>query len=299
LGIILILEVFELLQDNRDKLLKIAVQGEIVSPSSTSYRAKWDGQPKLSLGMGGIKYNLKVGDPCFGWANGDHVEPGVTIRGTEKDNPSDCALAWFACIGNEAKLVSGEARGEKGVFTGRHAGSDDMIWFPDDVLDKLAIGDKVQVKAYGCGLELLDFPKIRLNKMSPELLDNMGIEEMDDKLVVPVVKEVPGYLMGSGIGWSTDTEPVDYDIQTTDPKQVKKFELESLRLGDIVCLRDQLCINGRGHWKGATTVGVIVHGASDYSGHGPGVNPIMSTKGSRLHVKIVEKANIADYFELT
>lgn len=45
-------------------------------------------------------------------------------------------------------------------------------------------------------------------------------------------------------------------------------------------------------------IGVIVHGASDYSGHGPGVNPIMSTKGGRLMVKIVEKANIADYFDL-
>jgi hypothetical protein len=134
--------------------------------------------------------------------------------------------------------------------------------------------------------------------MSPKLLDTLCIEENNGVLTVPVVKEVPGFLMGSGIGWSTDTEPVDYDIQTTDPKQVKKYNLESLRLGDIVCLRDQLCINGRGHWKGAATVGVIVHGASDYAGHGPGVNPIMSTKEGRLKVKIVEKANIADYFNL-
>jgi hypothetical protein len=287
-----------MVRDNRDKLLKVAVQGEIVSPSSTTYRARWDGEPKLALGMGGIKYNLKVGDPCFGWASGDHVEPGVTIRGTEKDNPSNCALAWFACIGNEAKAINGEAKGEKGVFTGRHAGADDLVWFPDETIEKLAIGDKVQVKAHGVGLELLDYPDIRLNKMSPKLLDTLCIEENNGVLTVPVVKEVPGFLMGSGIGWSTDTEPVDYDIQTTDPKQVKKYNLESLRLGDIVCLRDQLCINGRGHWKGAATVGVIVHGASDYAGHGPGVNPIMSTKEGRLKVKIVEKANIADYFNL-
>ena len=288
----------KILRDNRDKLLKIAVQGEIVSPSSSSYRAQWNGEPKLALGMGGIKYNLKVGDPCFGWASGDHVEPGVTIRGQEKPKPSDCALAWLACIGNEAKLVDGEAKGEKGVFTGRHAGSDDMLYFPKDTMEKLTIGDKVQIKAYGAGLELLDYPDIRLNKMSPRLLDALGIEEKEGKLIVPVVNEFPGYLMGSGIGWSTDTEPVDYDIQTTDPKQVKKFDMEKLRLGDIVCLRDQLCINGRGHWKGSITVGVIIHGASTYAGHGPGVNPIMSTKDGRLEVKIVEKANIADYFGL-
>jgi hypothetical protein len=173
-----------------------------------------------------------------------------------------------------------------------------LVWFPQETLEKLAIGDKVQIRAVGSGLKLLGYPEIGVNKMSPRLLDSLGIKEKRGKLVVPVVKEIPGYLMGSGIGWSTNTEPVDYDIQTTDPKQVEKFNLETLRLGDIVCLRDQLCINGRGHWKGAVTVGVIVHGASDYSGHGPGVNPILSTKDGKLDVEIVEKANIADYFGL-
>ena len=37
---------------------------------------------------------------------------------------------------------------------------------------------------------------------------------------------------------------------------------------------------------------------ADYAGHEPVVNPIMSTKDDRLRVKKVEKANIADYFEL-
>ncbi len=287
-----------MLKDNRDKLLKMAVQGEIVSPGSARYSTTWNGEPKLALGMGGIKYNLKIGDSCFGWASGDHVEPGVTIRGQENPVASNCALAWLACIGNEAKMVTGEAKGEKGMFTGRHAGSDDLVYFPDETMEKLTIGDKVQIKAYGSGLKLEDYPDIRLNKMSPKLLDALGIEEKDGKLVVPVVNEFPGYLMGSGIGWGTDIETGDYDIQTTDEKQVKKFEMEKLRLGDIVCLRDQLCINGRGHWKGAITVGVIVHGASTFAGHGPGVDPIMSTKDGRLEVKKVEKANIKEYFGL-
>ena len=287
-----------MVSDNRNNLLQIAIQGEIVSPSSTGYRAQWNGNPKLSLGMGGIKYNLKVGDLCFGWANGDHVEPGVTIRGTEKPNPSDCALAHLACIGNEAKVVSGEGKGAKGVFTGRHAGADDLVWFSDKDLENLAIGDKVQIKSIGVGLRIIEYPDIRINKCSPRLLDSLRFKELDRKLVVPVVKEVPSYLMGSGIGWSTTTEPVDYDIQTTDPKAVAKYGLESLRLGDIVCLRDQLCINGRGYYKGAITIGVIVHGSSDYAGHGPGVNPIMSTKDGRLAVEIIDKANISDYLGL-
>ena len=287
-----------MLRDNRDRLLEIAVQGEIVSPSSRGYRAQWDGKPKLGLGMGGIKYNLKVGDPCFGWASGDHVEPGVTIRGKERKNPSECALAYLACIGNEATAIDGEAKGAKGVFTGRHAGSDDLVHFDQETLEKLAIGDKVQVKAVGVGLRLLDYPDIRLNKCSPRLLDSLGLEEKDGKLVAPVVKEVPSFLMGSGIGFWPVTEPVDYDIQTTDPKAVEKYGLETLRLGDIVCLRDQLCVNGRGYYKGAVTVGVIIHGASDYAGHGPGVNPVLSTKDGILGYDIVEKANIADWWGL-
>ena len=287
-----------MIETNRDKLIEMAVQGEIISPSSISYRATWDGQPKLALGMGGIKYNLRVGDSCFGWASGDHVEPGVTIQGKERPSPSECALALFACIGNEASVVSGEGKGAKGVFTGRHAGSDDIVWFGEEDLEKLAIGDKVQVKAHGVGLKIKGYDDVRVNKCSPKLLESLGIEVVDGRLVVPVVKEVPGFLMGSGIGFWPLVEPVDYDIQTTDPKAVKKYGLETLRLGDVVALRDQLCINGRGYYKGALTVGVIIHGASDYSGHGPGVNPILSTKDGRLGTRLEPDANIALYLGL-
>ena len=287
-----------MIETNRDKLIEMAVQGEIISPSSISYRATWDGQPKLALGMGGIKYNLRVGDSCFGWASGDHVEPGVTIQGKERPSPSECALALFACIGNEASVVSGEGKGAKGVFTGRHAGSDDIVWFGEEDLEKLAIGDKVQVRAHGVGLRIKGYDDVRVNKCSPKLLESLGIEVVDGRLVVPVVKEVPGFLMGSGIGFWPLVEPVDYDIQTTDPKAVKKYGLETLRLGDVVALRDQLCINGRGYYKGALTVGVIIHGASDYSGHGPGVNPILSTKDGRLGTRLEPDANIALYLGL-
>jgi hypothetical protein len=284
-----------MLETNKEQLLKVAVQGEIVPPASGGYRAQWDGSPKLALGMGGIKYNLKVGDPCFGWASGDHVEPGVTIRGKEKKNPSECALAIFACIGNEAKVVSGEAKGAKGIFTGRHAGSDDMVWFSDEDLENLAIGDKVQIKAIGVGMKIKGYEDIRVNKCSPELFESLGIEEKNGILTVPVVKEIPPFLMGSGIGFWQMTEPGDYDIQTNDPKAIEKYDLRSLRLGDVVALKDQLCINGRGYYKDALTIGVIIHGASDYSGHGPGVNPILTTKEGRLKTKIEPNANIAYY----
>lgn len=56
-----------------------------------------------------------------------------------------------------------------------------MLYFPKETIEKLTIGDKVQIKSYGSGLELLDYPDIRLNKMSPRLLDVLGIEEKDGK----------------------------------------------------------------------------------------------------------------------
>jgi hypothetical protein len=285
-----------MLETNKDRLLKVAVQGEIVSPGSSGYRTQWDGRPKMMIGTAGIKYNLQMGDPCFGWASGDHVEPGVTIRGKEKPIPGECALALLACIGNEATVISGEAKGEKGVYTGRHAGADDLVWFPAETIEKLAIGDKVQIKAYGVGLKIEGFEDVRVNKSSPKLLESLGIDIRDGKLVVPVAAEVPGFLMGSGVGFGTVIETGDYDIQTTDPKAIEKYDLEKLRLGDVVCLNDQLCINGRGYYKGAVTIGVVIHGSSDFSGHGPGVDPILSTKDGRIETRIAPDANIALYF---
>ncbi len=62
-------------------------------------------------GMFGIAYNARVGDRAFGWA-GDHVEPGVSIA--HADEKSDYALHYLTCIGNEAEVVSGRARGAQG-----------------------------------------------------------------------------------------------------------------------------------------------------------------------------------------
>jgi len=184
------------------------------------------------------------------------------------------------------------------VFTGRHAGSDDLIWFPEETIEKLAIGDKVQVKAHGVGLKIKGFEDVRVNKCSPRLLENMGVEIDGDQLVVPVVAEIPGFLMGSGIGSSQNVEPGDYDIQTTDPATNEKYGLKKLRLGDIVLLQDQLCMNGRGYYKGAMTIGTIIHGWSDSAGHGPGVNPLLSTVGGRIRTVIDPRANTALYLGL-
>jgi hypothetical protein len=222
------------------------------------------------------------------------VEPDVTIQGRDRQSPSECALAVLACIGNEAEVISGDAQGAKGFYIGRHAGSDDKVWFPKEAKEKLALNDKVQVKARGVGLRIEGFEDIRINKLSPEVLEKIGLSVEGGRLVVPVVLEVPGHIMGSGLGGSF-IESVDYDIQTTCPEVVEEYNLKKLRLGDLVAIRDHYDFYGRGRYEGAVTIGVVIHGFSDFAGHGPGLNPILSALPGKIETRIDPDANMA-YF---
>ncbi len=141
------------IQTNKDKLLTIAVQGQIApAEPSRSYTTTWDGRAKMAIGIGGINYNLKIGDKIFGWASGDRATVGVATIGTGESRGRGTWLT-FTSIGNEVKVLKGEAKGAKGMYIGRHAGSDDLAWFPKAVLENLALDDKIQVKAKGVGLK--------------------------------------------------------------------------------------------------------------------------------------------------
>lgn len=279
------------LKTNKDRLITTAVQAVVHPAGSRGYSITYDGRPKLSLGTASINYTVSLGDSTYGWANADHVEPDVTIQGRDRERAGECAIAILGCIGNEAKVISGEAKGAKGIYIGRHAGSDDLAWFPKDVIEKLALNDKIQVKARGVGLKIEGFDDVRVNKISPETLENLGITIEGDQLVVPVVMEVPGHIMGSGIGASF-IESLDYDIQTTDPKIVEEYNLKDLKLGDLVAIIDHYDYYGSGRYQGAVTIGVCIHGWSDYAGHGPGLNPIISALPDRIKIKIDPHANI-------
>ncbi len=277
------------LKTNKDKLITIAVQGAVRSASSRGYSTNFDGKPVLHLGMGSINYTVSVGDLAYGWANADHVEPDVSF--TNLDGP---ALGILGCIGNEATVISGEAKGAKGTYIGKHGSS--IFWFPKDVLEELSVNDKIQVKARGVGLKIDGFEDVRVNKISPELLENLGIKIEGDQLIVPVVKKIPGHIMGSGLGLGFFIlENVDYDIQTTCPETVEEYDLKTLRLGDLVAIQDHYDYWGRGRYEGAVTIGVVIHGWSDIAGHGPGLDPILSALPGRIKVKIDPDANTAYY----
>ena len=282
------------IKTNKDKLIMTAVQAVVQPAGSRGYSVTYDGKSTNDIGMASINYTVSLGDSTYGWANADHVEPDVTIQGRDRTSPSECAIAILACIGNEARVISGDARGGKGFFIGRHAGSDDLVWFPKDVVEKLAPNDKIQVKSQGVGLKIIGFEDVRVNKISPETLEKIGITVEGGQLVVPAVMEVPGHIMGSGMGGSF-LEPGDYDVQTTDPKIVEEYGLRRLKLGDLVAIRDHYDYWGRGRYKGAVTIGVVVHGFSDSAGHGPGIDPILSALPGKIKVRIEPNANTAYY----
>jgi Domain of unknown function (DUF4438), N-terminal/Domain of unknown function (DUF4438), C-terminal len=282
------------LKTNKDMLLTTAVQGVVQPASGGQYEITYDGKPIQDVGMASINYNVSLGDTTYGWANGDHVEPDVTIQGRDKPSPSDCALAILACIGNEAEVLTGDAKGAKGIYIGRHAGSDDKVWFPGEIKEKLALNDKIQVKARGVGLKIEGFEDVRVNKLSPEVLEKMGITVEGGELVVPVVMEVPAYIMGSGLG-SSFIESLDYDIQTTCPQIVDELGLKKLRLGDVVAIKDAYDFNGSGRYQGAVTIGTVIHGFSNFGGHGPGLNVVLSALPGRIKTRIDPNANTAYY----
>jgi hypothetical protein len=224
---------------------------------------------------------------------GDHVEPGVSIR-NEIDVENN-ALMLLAGIGNEAKVMTGEAKGAKGYVTGMHGGIEHvLIHFEREDLDKLAIDDKILVKCWGQGLAFEGYEDVKFMNIDPSLLEKLGLEESEGVLQLPVAAQVPAHLMGSGIGGPTAVSG-DYDIMTGDPEANEAYGLDKLRFGDLVLLSD--CDNtfGRQYLKGAVSIGVVVHSDCILSGHGPGIAVIASCKTDRLKGVLKEESNIAKH----
>jgi len=292
-----------MLKTNVDKLVKISVFGEVVSPviGRSVYNISAEGVPMVLPGVGGITYNIRIGDPACGW-EADHVEPGVSVENKENDprfgQGANAAFNVLSCVGNEAVVVTGDAKGAKGVVTGKHGGIEHvLVDFQAETLEKLMLGDKVLVKAFGVGLKLPDFPQIIVMNMDPRFLKALNPKPKGDKLEVPVTHIVPAATMGSGLG-TNHTYSGDYDIQLFDKGVIKKHGLEDLRLGDAVAIMDADHSFGRIYKQGAVSVGIVVHTNCVTSGHGPGVTTLFTSSKGKIVPKIDAKANIATLLKL-
>jgi len=208
------------LRTNEDKLVKVSVMGEAASPvARTAYRITHDGRPVVLPGVGGITYNVRVGDLATGWM-ADHVEPGVSIENKENDarfkQMANTSLNILSCIGNEARITTGDAKGETGTIVGKHGGIEHvMVDFTEEIMEKMVLGDKILVKSFGVGLKLLDYPDITAMNIDPGVLDRIEFNDDGGKLEIPVTHLIPAATMGSGLG-SMQTYSGDYDIQLFD-----------------------------------------------------------------------------------
>jgi hypothetical protein len=281
---------------NLERLVKLSVWGDISSPTIVSpYRVNSSGKGLVLPTLGGITYNIRVGDTALGWA-GDHVEPGVSLRNKDRDESN--ALNILSCIGNRARVISGDAKGEIGIVTGKHGGIEHvLIDFPERVLERLNIGDKIQIESYGQGMEILNFPEIKVMNISPDLFSLLNIKEDNNGLKIGVRKVIPAELMGSGIG-SASSFSGDYDIMTQDRETLRELGLEDLKLGDIVGIKDMDDRYGRTYKKGARSVGVVIHCDCVQSGHGPGVTVVLSSSDNSLEFFEDGKANIAHILKI-
>jgi len=281
------------LKTNTEKLVQIAVSGQVAFARSFGpWEIKHDGQPFMLPSVGGITYNVKIGDLASGF-EADHVEPGVSMRREDRDENS--GLNTLACVGNTATVISGDAKGETGYVTGKHGGIEHVIvYFPQATLGKMGPEDKIQIRSWGTGLALTDIPEIKVKNLDPDLLAKMDLKVKEGALEVPVTTTVPAHLMGSGMG-SPSSQRGDYDIMTADPKAYKNHGLDKLRFGDLVLLENCDTTFGRGYLEGAVTIGVVVHSDCLLAGHGPGITTLFTAKTPIIRGIKNQQANIGHW----
>jgi hypothetical protein len=290
------------LEVNLEQLVEKGVAGEVAPPilGDPPYRISPEGRIYATPATGGITYNFRVGDTAVHMA-GDHVEPAVSVynlgREGSRNSPENRALNMLSCIGNTVRILDGKAAGAEGTVIGKHGGVEHLqVEFPDEVYENLAIGDKVQVRALGMGMEALNVEDVWIANLSPRLLEamtrhGMGVDG-EGRLVVPVTHRIPAKIMGSGLG-QRHVYSGDYDIQLFDQEVVDRYGLETLRYGDIVAIIDADHAYGRTFRTGSVTIGVVAHGISRIAGHGPGVTTLLTSPGGNIEPVIDPEMNLA------
>ncbi len=288
-------------RSNRDRLVSVSVMGQIASPGfpglpAEPYRLDAQGRPFLLPTYGGIVYNVSVGDSAFGWL-ADSIHPGVSIA--LKDDTGNRGLNLFSCVGNTAIVMSGDAKGARGMVTGKSGRFSEQVilHFSQADREKMAIGDKIVVKSLGVGMDLLDHPDIKLKSCSPEVLDGLEVTDgPDGKLHVPVTAVVPPHLLGAGAGLTS--EGGSLHIQSQDRDALKEAGLDQLRLGDIVALQDFDSSWNHGYFRGAIGIGVVGQGDSPRAGYGPGITLLMTSAAGGIAPAVTPGVNLKDVFTL-
>ncbi len=282
---------------NSDKVISISVMGEIAAPAmpglpASPYALTSEGVPFLLPAWGSIVYNVSVGDSAYGWL-ADCIHPGVSV--SVKDAMSNNGLNILSCVGNTAMVMTGNAKGAKGTVTGKSGRFSEhvIIDFDQATREKMAIGDKIVIRAKGVGLQFTDHPAVKVKSCSPELIEALELTTTGDgKLAVPVVGIVPPHLLGAGAGLGSEGGSIH--IQTADAAALAGAGLDKLRLGDVVALGEYDSSWNHGYLRGAVGIGVIAQGDSPRAGYGPGITLLMTSASGGIAPQLSENVNIKE-----
>jgi len=289
------------IQTNAADIVTVSVSGQIANPSLSGlpaepYRLDADGKPFLWPTFGGIVYNVSIGDSAYGWA-GDCIHPSVSIA--HPDANKNRGLNVFACVGNEALITSGAARGARGVVTGKSGRFSDqvIIHFDVETRRKIAVDDQILVKSEGVGLSVPDCPEVVFKSLSPSLFDKLPKKMEDGTLKIGVCATVPPHFVGAGAGLTS--EGGSLHMQSTDRKELAKHGLDKLRLGDVVAIADTDSRYNHGYLRGAMSIGIVGQTDGPRAGYGPGMTVVMTAPAGQLGCYDAPGTNIADILELT
>jgi Domain of unknown function (DUF4438) len=243
------------------------------------WRINRNGIPYVPLGDGGIVLDLQLGDSVFGLA-ADHAAPGACL--VHPDPAARHALSVYACIGNTARVRTGQAAGARGVVLGQRGEEGRVIvGFAQADLARMRPSDEVAVRGFGQGLRPpLLRPDVTVMNLDPDVLALLPVTAPDGEggpVAVGVRMTVPSRLAGNGIG--RPAAGWDLDLQLPPPGPDGDG---NLLLGDLVAVTDVDARWNMGYRRDWVTVGVVVHGASPLPGHGPGITPILTGPAGAL-----------------
>jgi Domain of unknown function (DUF4438) len=278
---------------NAARLVTQVLAGEVwpALADRHGYRVGPDGQAFVLPGMGGVTLGAHCGDPATGYAS-DHLEPGASVR--HRDPGANMALQFLTCVGNEVRVESGPAAGATGHVIGQHAYV--LVDFPEAEMAGITTGDQVTVTAAGQGLTFDRHPEITVKNLSPQLLKDLpGGTAADGRLEVHVAAMVPAEAIGAGSGMVSEYANTDLMGAYAGLGEDLSLGLESLRIGDMVCLEGSDHRYGRGYREDYLTIGVISTGQCMLFGHGPGPSSLLTGPASAFRVIVDPDANLASW----
>ncbi len=281
------------------RLVRTMLVGWVSQPEmdSSPYLTDSEGRAFVPVGCQGVRYNVRVGMPAFGW-EADRVQPGASVA--HREAAANRALSLFACVGNRVNVRTGAAAGAEGVVTGKHEEfqrfQEVLVDLPAAALEALAPGDQVAIEAVGRGLRPCPSPAVVAHSLGPELWGAWDPRPRGDGMEVRVALELPPEAVGMGAG--RVAAATSWELQTPPAMLETIPELARVRLGDLVAVRDWDAAYVSGYRPGSVVVGVVCHGASRRPGHGLGLTVLLSGREGKLSLLRDPGANIADLLSL-